>query len=121
MTNIDYLPILGQLGRKAEAFEKWQKVLAEDPSWLGRELHEMVTSLWNIRDEDTAKLMEGIYKTGVLGPEAKPGLWPRATRACREMSLQLPSGNVLHPLRMNVRLWVMSRHRVTSASCPLFP
>jgi len=29
--------------------------------------------------------MEGIYKTGVLGAEAKPNLWPRVTRACREM------------------------------------
>ena len=32
VSNIDYLPILSQLGRKAEALEKWQKVLAEDPS-----------------------------------------------------------------------------------------
>ena len=29
---------------------------------------------WNMRDEDIAKLMEGIYKTGVLGAEAKPGM-----------------------------------------------
>ena len=70
---IDYLPILGQLGRKAEALEKWQKVLAEDPSWSA-ESFEKWYKLWNIRDEDRAKLMEGIYKTGVLGPEAKPGL-----------------------------------------------
>jgi tetratricopeptide (TPR) repeat protein len=73
VTNIDYLPILGQLGRKAEAFEKWQKVLAEDPSWSAESFMKWY-KLWNIRDEDTAKLMEGIYKTGVLGPEAKPGL-----------------------------------------------
>ena len=31
------------------------------------------TSLWNMRDEDIAKLMDGIYKSGVLGVEAKPG------------------------------------------------
>ena len=30
---IDYLPILGALGRKEEARENWQKILAEDPSW----------------------------------------------------------------------------------------
>jgi hypothetical protein len=24
-------------------------------------------------DEDIAKLMDGVYKSGVLGPEAKPG------------------------------------------------
>jgi tetratricopeptide (TPR) repeat protein len=29
---IDYLPILGQLGRKEEAREKRQKLLGEDPS-----------------------------------------------------------------------------------------
>ena len=73
VTYIDYLPILGQLGRKQEALEKWQKVLGEDPRWSA-ESFEKWYKLWNIRDEDSAKLMEGIYKTGVLGPEAKPGL-----------------------------------------------
>jgi tetratricopeptide (TPR) repeat protein len=74
VTNIDYLPILGQLGRKAEALEKWQKVLAEDPSWTVESFVKWY-KLWNIRDEDSAKLMEGIYKykTGVLGVGAKPG------------------------------------------------
>jgi adenylate cyclase len=73
VTYIDYLPILGQLGRKQAALEKWQKVLGEDPSWSA-ESFEKWYKLWNIRDEDSAKLMEGIYKTGVLGPEAQPGL-----------------------------------------------
>jgi hypothetical protein len=26
-----------------------------------------------MRDEDIAKLMDGVYKSGVLGAEAKPG------------------------------------------------
>jgi TolB-like protein/class 3 adenylate cyclase/tetratricopeptide (TPR) repeat protein len=68
---IDYLPILGQLGRKEEAREKWQKVLGEDPSWTAESFIKWY-KIWNIRDEDSTKLMEGIYKTGVLGPEAKP-------------------------------------------------
>ena len=71
VTYIGHLPILGQLGRKQEAHEKWQKVLGEDPSWSA-ESFEKWYKLWNIRDEDSAKLMEGIYKTGVLGVEAKP-------------------------------------------------
>ena len=50
--------------------EKWQKVLGEDPSWSA-ERFENWYKLWNIRDEDSAKLMDGIYKTGVLGVEAK--------------------------------------------------
>ena len=69
---IDYLPILGALGRKEEARENWQKILAEDPSWTAESFVKWYKT-WNIRDEDSAKLMEGIYKTGVLGAEAKPG------------------------------------------------
>jgi TolB-like protein/class 3 adenylate cyclase len=70
---VDYLPILGALGRKEEAREKWQKILGEDPHWTAESFIKWY-KLWNIRDEDSAKFMEGIYKTGVLGPEAKPGL-----------------------------------------------
>jgi TolB-like protein/class 3 adenylate cyclase len=69
---VDYLPILGQLGRKEEARENWQKILGEDPSWTAESFVKWY-KLWNIRDEDSAKFMEGIYKTGVLGVEAKPG------------------------------------------------
>jgi TolB-like protein/class 3 adenylate cyclase len=69
---VDYLPILGQLGRKEEAHEKWQKILGEDPSWTAESFVKWY-KLWNIRDEDSAKFMEGIDKTGVLGPEAKAG------------------------------------------------
>ena len=70
---IDYLPILGALGRKEEARENWQKILGEDPSWTAESFVKWYKT-WNIRDEDSAKLMEGIYKTGVLGAEAKPGM-----------------------------------------------
>jgi hypothetical protein len=42
----------GNEGWTAESFPKWYKT-------------------WNIRDEDTAKLMQGIYKTGVLDGETK--------------------------------------------------
>jgi adenylate cyclase len=70
---IDYLPILGALGRKEEARENWQKILGEDPNWTAESFVKWYKT-WNIRDEDSAKLMEGIYKTGVLGPEAKPDL-----------------------------------------------
>ena len=53
---------LGARRRRAE--------LAEDtprsPSWTAESFVKWY-KLWNIRDEDSAKLMEGIYKTGVLG------------------------------------------------------
>ena len=67
---VDYLPILGALGRKEEAREKWQKILGEDPSWTAESFVKWYKT-WNIRDEDTAKLMEGIYKTGVLDAATK--------------------------------------------------
>ena len=69
---VDYLPILGQLGLKQEALEKWHKVLGEDPNWTAESFIKWY-KLWNIRDEDSAKFMEGIYKSGVLGVAAMPG------------------------------------------------
>jgi tetratricopeptide (TPR) repeat protein len=69
---VDILPILGALGRKDEAREYWQKILGEDPSWTAESFHKWYKT-WNIRDEDTAKFMEGIYKTGVLDAAAKAG------------------------------------------------
>jgi tetratricopeptide (TPR) repeat protein len=71
VSNIDYLPILGQLGLKQEALEKWHKVLGEDPSWTAESFIKWY-KLWNIGDEDITKFMEGIYKSGVLGPEGRP-------------------------------------------------
>ena len=69
---IDYLPILGALGRKEEARENWQKILAEDPSWTAESFVKWYKT-WNMRDEDIAKLMDGVTKSGVLEAEAKPG------------------------------------------------
>jgi hypothetical protein len=35
-----------------------------------------------MRDEDIAKLMDGVYKSGVLGPEATPANEPRIRLGC---------------------------------------
>jgi TolB-like protein len=69
---IEYIPVLGQLGRKEEAQENWRKLLADVPG-ASAETFENWYHLWNMRDEDIAKMMDGVYKSGVLGPEAKPG------------------------------------------------
>ena len=69
---IEYIPVYGQLGRKQEALENWQKLLAEDQNWTA-ESFETWYRLWNMRDEDIAKMMDGVYKSGVLRVEAKPG------------------------------------------------
>jgi adenylate cyclase len=71
-TYIEYIPVYGQLGRKEEAQENWRKLLADVPG-ASAETFENWYHLWNMRDEDIAKLMDGVYKSGVLGPEAKPG------------------------------------------------
>ena len=69
---VGYIPIYGELGRKQEALENWRKLLAEQPNWSA----ESFKTWWrtrNMRDEDIAKLMDGVYKSGVLEAEAKPG------------------------------------------------
>jgi len=69
---IEYIPVYGQLGHKEEALENWRKLLA-DVHGASAETFENWYHLWNMRDEDIAKLMDGVYKSGVLGPEAKAG------------------------------------------------
>ena len=69
---IEYIPIYGQLGRKREALENWRKLLEVDRGWTAESFKDWY-HLWNFRDEDIAKFMDGVYKSGVLGVEAKPG------------------------------------------------
>lgn len=69
---IEYIPIYGQLGRKREALENWQKLLQEDRATTA-ESFETYYRQWNMRDEDIAKLMDGVKKSGVLGVPANKG------------------------------------------------
>ncbi len=66
------IPIYGQLGRKQEALESWRKLLAEERAG-SVDKFEAWYRKWNYRDEDIAKLMDGVYKSGVLGVEANSG------------------------------------------------
>ena len=59
--------------RAEEALENWRKLLAEDRSWTAESFKNWYR-LFNMRDEDIAKMMDGVYKSGVLQGEAKPGL-----------------------------------------------
>jgi tetratricopeptide (TPR) repeat protein len=70
---IEYIPVYGQLGHKEEALENWRKLLADVPG-ASAETFENWYRMWNFRDEDIAKLMDGVTKSGVLEAEAKPGL-----------------------------------------------
>jgi hypothetical protein len=69
---IEIIPVLGQLGRKQEALDYWRRLIALQPDWNAASF-ESWHRMWNMRDEDIARLMEGIYKSGVLGPETKAG------------------------------------------------
>jgi tetratricopeptide (TPR) repeat protein len=68
---IEDIPVYGQLGRTQEALENWRKLLAEVPGWTAKSVLAWY-HLWNMRDEDIAKLMDGVTKSGVLEAEAKP-------------------------------------------------
>jgi adenylate cyclase len=68
---VGYISIYGELGRKQEALENWRKLLAERPDWSAKTF-EAWWRTRNMRDEDIAKLMDGVYKSGVLGVEALP-------------------------------------------------
>jgi adenylate cyclase len=70
---IEYIPVYGQLGRKEEALENWRKLLAENRGWTAESFEDWY-HLWNMRDDDITKMMDGVYKSGVLEEEAKPGL-----------------------------------------------
>ena len=62
----------GDESRKQEAQENWRKLLADVPG-ASAETFEAWYHLWNMRDEDIAKLMDSVTKSGVLEAEAKPG------------------------------------------------
>ena len=71
--HIEYTPIYGQLGMKQEALDIWHKLQAEVPG-ASADTFTNWWRLWNFSDEEVAKLMGGVYKSGVLGAEGKPSL-----------------------------------------------
>ncbi len=71
--HIEYTPIYGQLGMKQEALDIWHKLQAQVPG-ASADTFANWWRLWNFSDEEVAKLMDGVYKSGVLGADAKPSL-----------------------------------------------
>ena len=68
---MEIIPIYGQLGRKQDALEAWQALLKLYPGATAASFEDW-WRLWNISDAEVAKLMEGVYKSGVLQEGAKP-------------------------------------------------
>jgi tetratricopeptide (TPR) repeat protein len=69
---LEIIPIYGQLGRKQEALEAWRKLQAEIPGASAKTFEEW-WRLWNISEPEVAKLMGGVYKSGVLGGKKASG------------------------------------------------
>jgi TolB-like protein/tetratricopeptide (TPR) repeat protein len=69
-TYVYYISIYGQLGRKEEALEVWRKLLVEEPAWRADSFEKWWRAR-NMRDEDIAKMRDGVSKSGVLNAAAK--------------------------------------------------
>ncbi|MGE5261339.1 MAG: tetratricopeptide repeat protein [Actinomycetota bacterium] len=70
---LEIIPIYGQLGMNKEALDAWRLLQKQLPGATAATFEDW-WRLWNIRDEEVAKLMEGVYKSGVL--QAKATLFP---------------------------------------------
>jgi TolB-like protein len=70
-SHLEIIPILGQLGRKQEARESWQALVKLYPGATAASFEDW-WRLWNIRDAEIARLMDGVYRSGVLGEAARP-------------------------------------------------
>jgi TolB-like protein len=69
--HLEIIPIYGQLGRKQEALEAWRKLQAKIPDFSAKTFEEW-WRLWNLHDDEIARLMDGVTKSGVLDA-ATPG------------------------------------------------
>jgi hypothetical protein len=68
---LEIIPIYGQLGMKRDALDAWRMLLKQYPGATAATFADW-WRLWNIRDEEVARLMDGVYKSGVLDSDAKP-------------------------------------------------
>ena len=62
---LEIIPIYGQLGMKQEALEAWRGLRAQIPDASAKTFEDW-WRLWNISDDEVARLMEGVYKAGVV-------------------------------------------------------
>lgn len=68
---VAFIPTYGQLGLKEQALACWRKLRAHDPNWSAATFDAWWRSR-NLREEDIAKLMDGVRKSGVLDATASP-------------------------------------------------
>ena len=70
--HLEIIPIYGQLGMKQQAIDAWHKLRALIPDARAATFEDW-WRLWNIRDDEVTRLMQGVYKSGVLNADAPPG------------------------------------------------
>jgi TolB-like protein len=70
-SHLEIIPIYGELGRKEDALVAW-RTLQELYPGASAATFEDWWRFWNMRDDEVAKLMDGVYKSGALAAEAKP-------------------------------------------------
>lgn len=64
---LEIIPIFGQLGMKQDALDAWKK-LQSQVQGASTETFEDWWRLWNFNEDEIAKLMDGVYKSGVVEP-----------------------------------------------------
>lgn len=64
---LEIIPIFGQLGMKQDAIDAWKK-LQSQVQGASTETFEDWWRLWNFNEDEIAKLMDGVYKSGVVEP-----------------------------------------------------
>ncbi len=62
---LEYIPIYGQLGRRDDALAAWRKLLEEEPT-ASIDTFKSWYRLWNTREADLAKFLDGVEKSGIL-------------------------------------------------------
>jgi adenylate cyclase len=62
-TQMKYVMAYGQLGNVTKAREYWTKCVELEPDWSARKFGE-IARLWNLREADIEKFMEGVAKAG---------------------------------------------------------
>ncbi len=70
-SHLEIIPIYGQLGRKEDALVAWRNLQKLTPG-ASVATFEDWWRFWNMQDQEVAKLMDGVYKSGALDGEPKP-------------------------------------------------
>ena len=71
-SSLEIIPIYGQLGMKQQAIDAWHKLREQIPDARAATFEDW-WRLWNISDAEVSRLMDGVYKSGVIETTAPPG------------------------------------------------